>query len=118
MSNEREALATAIEAIAARFRSGNRIPVDKATVPASEWVALVAALAQPVAAEPLDALRWGANVAETLLSIGRAIGFGRAQQILGEQWEAAHNCAPRGRMGVTARDTPDRLGAPTSPTGE
>lgn len=45
---EREALATAIEAIAARFRSGNRIPVDKAVVPASEWSALVAALAQPV----------------------------------------------------------------------
>ena len=51
--------------------------------------------------DPIDALRWGANVAETLLSIGRAIGFGRAQQILGEQWEAAHDCAPRGRMGVT-----------------
>lgn len=62
---------------------------------------------EPVAvgiSDPLDALRWGANVAETLLSIGRAIGFGRAQQILGEQWEAAHNCAPRGRMGVTVKD--------------
>lgn len=62
---------------------------------------------EPVAiglSDPLDALHWGANVAETLLSIGRAIGFGRAQQILGEQWEAAHNCAPRGRMGVIVKD--------------
>lgn len=62
---------------------------------------------EPVAvglSDPFDALRWGANVAETLLSIGRAIGFGRAQQILGEQWEAAHDCAPRGRMGVTVKD--------------
>lgn len=55
-------------------------------------------------AEKLDALMWGANVAETLLSIGKAIGFGRAQQILGEQWDAIHNCAPRGSMGVTVRD--------------
>lgn len=72
-------------------------------------VASVAASAgsEPVAvglSDPFDALRWGANVAETLLSIGRAIGFGRAQQILGEQWEAAHDCAPRGRMGVTVKD--------------
>lgn len=51
MSTEREALSAAIETIAARFRSGNRIPVDKAVVPASEWSALVAVLAQPVAAE-------------------------------------------------------------------
>lgn len=60
--------------------------------------------AAPTPVDPFDALRWGANVAETLLSIGRAIGFGRAQQILGEQWEAAHGCAPRGRMGVTVKD--------------
>lgn len=55
-------------------------------------------------ASNLDALRWGANVAETLLSIGRSIGFGRAQQILGEQWDAEYGCAPRGRMGVTVKD--------------
>ena len=57
--------------------------------------------AEAVACDPLDALMFGANVAESLLKIGRSIGFGRAQQILGEQWEAEHDCAPRGRMGVT-----------------
>lgn len=41
---DREALTRAVEAIAPRFRSGNRIPVDKATVPASEWNALLEAL--------------------------------------------------------------------------
>ena len=69
-----------------------------------DGVSSVRAGSEPVAkglSDPIDALRWGANVAETLLSIGRAIGFGRAQQILGEQWEAAHDCAPRGQMGVT-----------------
>lgn len=72
----------------------------------AELVSAPVVLPEPVAAkaDPIDALRWGANVAETLLSIGRAIGFGRAQQILGEQWEADHNCAPRGRMGVTVKD--------------
>lgn len=40
---DREALTRAVEAIAPRFRSGNRIPVDKATVPASEWNALLEA---------------------------------------------------------------------------
>ena len=80
---------------------------DMATASAQgfrDGVASVSAGSEPVAkglSDPIDALRWGANVAETLLSIGRAIGFGRAQQILGEQWEAAHDCAPRGRMGVT-----------------
>ncbi|HVR53745.1 MAG TPA: hypothetical protein VMS38_28730 [Pseudorhodoferax sp.] len=42
----------AVEAIAPRFRSGNRIPVDKAVVPAEEWHALVAALSAASAAEP------------------------------------------------------------------
>jgi hypothetical protein len=56
---------------------------------------------KPVPCDPLDALMFGANVAEHLLKIGRAIGFGRAQQILGEQWDALHDCAPRGSMGVT-----------------
>lgn len=49
---EREFLNAAIETIAQRFRSGNRIPVDKAQVPAEEWYALVAALASAPAAEP------------------------------------------------------------------
>jgi hypothetical protein len=40
----------------------------------------------------------------TLEAIGSVIGYGRAQQILGELWEAKHDCAPRGRMGVTAKD--------------
>lgn len=40
-------LIDAIDVIASRFRSGNRIPVDKAVVPAGEWNALVAALAAP-----------------------------------------------------------------------
>lgn len=65
-----------------------------------------AAQAQAVQLDPIDALRFGANVAETLLSIGRAIGFGRAQQILGEQWDVEHGCAPRGSMGVTVKDSP------------
>lgn len=51
--SEREALTAAIEVIAARFRSGNRCPVDKAVVPASEWGALVAALASAPAAKPV-----------------------------------------------------------------
>lgn len=46
-------LRAAIEAIAARFRSGNRIPIDKATVPAEEWHALVAAIRHVTAGEPL-----------------------------------------------------------------
>ncbi len=61
-------------------------------------------IGEPPSATQRDALRFGADVAETLLKIGRAIGFGRAQQILGEQWEADHDCAPRGRMGVTVKD--------------
>lgn len=76
---EREALSAAIENIAARFRSGNRIPVDKAVVPASEWSALVAALAQPVAAEAdqlddrkdAERYRWLREEAQ-YFSIGRA----------------------------------------------
>lgn len=51
MTNEREA---AIESIAARFRSGNSIPVEKATVPAAEWHALVAALSKPSPATEPD----------------------------------------------------------------
>lgn len=48
-----EALTRAIEAIAPRFRSGNAVPVDKAMVPASEWGALMLALASaPAAVEP------------------------------------------------------------------
>lgn len=62
MSTEREALSAAIETIAARFRSGNRVPVDNAVVPASEWSALVAALAQPVAADAEDAAKWREHV--------------------------------------------------------
>lgn len=51
-----EALAAAVEAIAPRFRSGNRIPVDKAQVPAEEWHALVAALASAPAATQGEAV--------------------------------------------------------------
>lgn len=36
-----------------------------------------------------------------LLQIGLAIGFGRAQQILGQHWDREFGCAPRGSMGVT-----------------
>ncbi len=45
-----------------------------------------------------------AEVRAVLLEIGNCIGFGRAQQILGEEWDREHNCAPRGRMGVTIKD--------------
>lgn len=51
-----------------------------------------------------ELLAMGADCADTLLSIGRRIGFGRAQQILGEQWDAEYGCAPRGVMGVTVKD--------------
>ena len=44
------------------------------------------------------------EVRAVLLEIGNSIGFGRAQQILGEEWEREHNCAPRGRMGITIKD--------------
>lgn len=37
-------------------------------------------------------------------AIGNRIGYGRAQQILGELWEQRHDCAPRGRIGVTIKD--------------
>jgi hypothetical protein len=59
-----------------------------------------------VAPQPVygELLAMGADCADTLLAIGRKIGFGRAQQILGEQWDAEHGCAPRGRMGVTVKD--------------
>jgi len=67
---------------------------------------LVNDLGASLDAERLDALMFGANASEQLLCIGRAIGFGRAQQILGEQWEAEHDCAPRGRMGVTVKEQP------------
>lgn len=52
-------------------------------------------------AEMLEA---GIDAADTLKAIGARIGYGRAQQILGEEWELRHGCAPRGRMGVTAND--------------
>lgn len=63
-----------------------------------------AATAEVVAPPPTygELIALGADCADTLLAIGRRIGFGRAQQILGEQWEAELGCAPRGRMGVTA----------------
>ena len=51
-----------------------------------------------------ELLALGADCADTLLAIGRKIGFGRAQQILGEQWDAEYGCAPRGSMGVTVKD--------------
>lgn len=41
---------------------------------------------------------------DALEAIGSVIGYGRAQQILGELWDAKHGCAPRGQMGVTVRD--------------
>lgn len=53
-----------------------------------------------------EQLAAGADCADTLLAIGRRIGFGRAQQILGDQWDAEYGCAPRGRMGVTVKDDP------------
>lgn len=40
------------------------------------------------------------NERAQLLAIGKEIGFGRAQQILGELWDETYNCAPRGRTGV------------------
>lgn len=45
----------ALEAIDARFRSGNQVPVDRAAVPREEWDALKSALAarQPVVREPI-----------------------------------------------------------------
>ncbi|WP_423454342.1 hypothetical protein [Ottowia sp. VDI28] len=87
---------------------GSRLVLNKAHAAVRAGIAAApkADKVEPPPVDPLDALRWGANVAETLLSIGRAIGFGRAQQILGEQWEAEHDCAPRGRMGVTVKDAP------------
>jgi hypothetical protein len=51
---------------------------------------------------PLD--RRDAAFVETLAYIGRAIGYGRAQQLLGQIWDHEHDCAPRGSMGVTAKD--------------
>lgn len=51
-----------------------------------------------------ELLAMGADCANTLLAIGRRIGFGRAQQILGEQWDAEYGYAPRGSMGVTVKD--------------
>jgi hypothetical protein len=41
-----------------------------------------------------------------LQRIGEAIGYGRAQQILGEVWDQRHNCHGRGQMGVTVRANP------------
>lgn len=55
--------------------------------------------------EQMDNMALGADARSALLHIGRSIGFGRAQQILGELWDAEHNCAPRGSMGVTIRGT-------------
>ena len=46
---DRAVMQQALDAIAPRFRSGNAVPVDKATVPAAEWHALVAALENSLA---------------------------------------------------------------------
>jgi hypothetical protein len=51
---------------------------------------------------PLDAYEDAAKV--TIGAIASRIGYGRVQQIAGELWEAAWDCAPRGRMGVTIDD--------------
>lgn len=39
-----------------------------------------------------------------LKRIGDIIGYGRAQQILGELWDSEYDCAPRGQMGITVND--------------
>ena len=57
------------------------------------------------AVQAVDNLMLGADAKASLLHIGKFIGFGRAQQILGELWDTEHNCAPRGSMGVTIKDT-------------
>jgi len=56
-----------------------------------------------VLADAVDAVmaRHEAPFIADLQRIGEAIGYGRAQQVLGELWEQRHGCAPRGRMGVT-----------------
>ena len=52
--------------------------------------------------QALDAYESAAAVAvETMC---RRIGYGRMQQIIGDLWEKARDCAPRGRMGVTVDD--------------
>ncbi len=56
----------------------------------------------PLDTHPLDAYESAAAVAvETMC---RRIGYGRMQQIIGDLWEKARDCAPRGRMGVTVDD--------------
>lgn len=41
-----------------------------------------------------------------LQSLGEKHGYGWCQYRLGEMWEEKHDCAPRGQMGVTAKDDP------------
>ena len=41
-----------------------------------------------------------------LQKLGDAHGYGWCQSELGKLWEAKHNCAPRGSMGVTVNDFP------------
>lgn len=47
-----------------------------------------------------------------LYAIGEAMGYGWAQAELGAEWERRHDCAPRGRMGVTVSDAPPAQAEP------
>lgn len=59
----------------------------------------------PAGSTYAEMLAFGADAADTLKAIGARIGYGRAQQILGDEWDLRHGCAPRGSMGVTAKDS-------------
>lgn len=67
------------------------------------------AVRPPLAAQPLrkfdPASEERAKLA--LYTIGNEMGYGWAQAVLGKEWELRHDCAPRGRMGVTAKDAED-----------
>lgn len=65
----------------------------------------------PLDTHPLDDYESAAAVAvETMC---KRVGYGRMQQIIGNLWEKAHDCAPRGRMGVTIDDRLPRLPKPS-----
>lgn len=56
----------------------------------------------PTDPHPLAGYESAAAVAVEVMC--QKVGYGRMQQLIGELWDKAHNCAPRGRMGMTVDD--------------